>query len=202
VRLRFDGSILGVGTEQGTRLVAGMWSQSPFGPIADVMVERADGRRLLIAPNPDVAEFIAATYRFDEIRIEAADVIVSAGRRSLATESLHLTADVGRRSAVGWLLRAVPGVVARSPAWSRAIGPVARLVRPGVRTTGTAGGGRREFYCPTDERLVTGVRAVLDGIDLGALRPVSPPVSFGFGSAPVRPSLVSLTTVIELAPGQ
>ncbi len=67
---RFDGAIAGLGTASGTRLVVGMWPVSPFGPIADLMIERPDGHRLLIAPEQPVADFIAATYRFDEVRVE------------------------------------------------------------------------------------------------------------------------------------
>ncbi|PAZ09762.1 hypothetical protein CLM62_44450 [Streptomyces sp. SA15] len=49
-RLRFDGSIAGMGTSSGTRLVLGHWQRSPFGPFSDVMIERADGERLFGAP--------------------------------------------------------------------------------------------------------------------------------------------------------
>lgn len=69
--LRFDGVIAGLGTDSGTRLVVGMWSASPFGAIADVMIEDAGGHRTLLAPRQEVADFIAATYVFDEIRVEA-----------------------------------------------------------------------------------------------------------------------------------
>jgi hypothetical protein len=33
------------------------------------MIERADGHRVLLAPTRAVGEFVAATYRFDEVRI-------------------------------------------------------------------------------------------------------------------------------------
>jgi hypothetical protein len=89
--------------------------------------------------------------------------------------SVQLEADLGRRTVARWALRFAPRRVAASPRWGRGIGPVARLVRPGVR-------------------------AVLDSVDLGALHAVDPPVRFGFGSAPKRPSLVHLTTVIEPSP--
>ena len=67
--MRFDGWILGVGTSSGTRVVVGHWPRSPFGPVSDVMVEHADGHRLLLAPQPAVAEFIATTYTFDQITL-------------------------------------------------------------------------------------------------------------------------------------
>jgi hypothetical protein len=46
----FDGWIAGLGTTSGTRIVLGHWPRSPFGPISDVMLERGDGHRLLVAP--------------------------------------------------------------------------------------------------------------------------------------------------------
>src|SRR5699024_877194 len=67
-RQRFRGHIAGVGTEEGTRAVVGIWARSPLGAFADVMVERSDGHRLLLAPSAGVADFVAGTYRFDEIR--------------------------------------------------------------------------------------------------------------------------------------
>ena len=74
--MRFDGWILGVGTSSGTRVVVGHWPRSPFGPVSDVMVEHPDGHRLLLAPQPAVAEFIATTYTFDQITL----VPVTVGR--------------------------------------------------------------------------------------------------------------------------
>ena len=50
-------------------MVVGHWPRSPFGPVSDVMVEHPDGHRLLLAPQPAVAEFIATTYTFDQITL-------------------------------------------------------------------------------------------------------------------------------------
>jgi hypothetical protein len=197
VRLRFEGSIVGIGSEAGTRLILGIWSQSPFGEIVDIMVEYPGGHRMLIAPDVGVAEFIAGTYRFEEVRIEMTSAAIDRDRCTVTSETLRLIAGVGGRTSVGWMLQLVPGAIARSPRWCRAMDPVVRLVRPGVRTAGTAGGGRREFYCATDEHSVTSLQAVLDGNDLGGLRPVRPPVRFGFGSAPTKPSIVQVTTIID-----
>ena len=68
-RLRFSGWIAGLGTASGTRLVIGHWPISPFGPVSDVMVESAGGHRLLLAATPELAEFVAATYRFDSVDV-------------------------------------------------------------------------------------------------------------------------------------
>ncbi|MGW5372453.1 hypothetical protein ACWES4_30080, partial [Streptomyces sp. NPDC004011] len=61
--LRFDGWIAGAGTSSGTRLVLGHWLRSPFGPFSDVMLERADGHRLLLAPTPETARTRCASGR-------------------------------------------------------------------------------------------------------------------------------------------
>ena len=193
---RFDGWIAGCGTSSGTRLVLGMWAASPFGPIADVMIERPDGHRILVAPTEPVADYIAATYTFDEVRVEPTALTVSGWRRVLTSQSLRVEMVGGRRTPIGVMLRAVPPRLARTRAWAWAIDPAASRLREGVHTVGTAGGGRREFYCALDEHSVTAVHARLDGEVLGTLSPVRPPVRFGFGSTPSLPSIVRVTTTI------
>lgn len=196
--LRFDGVIAGLGTDTGTRIVVGMWSASPFGAIADVMIEDAGGHRTLLAPRQEVADFIAATYVFDEIRVEA--IALREDDRSLivCSPSLRVELRLGRRTGVGRLLVLVPGPLRRARWWCRAIGPVARRLRAGVQIVGTAGGGRREYYCAADEHLIESAQASFDGFGLGRLRPVLPAVQFGFASAPPTPSAVRVTTLIDL----
>ena len=79
MRWRFDGWIAGLGTRSGTRIVLGHWPRSPLGAFSDVMVERPDGQRVLLAPSGAVAEFVGGTYRFDEVR--TVPVEVTAGAR-------------------------------------------------------------------------------------------------------------------------
>ena len=129
---RFDGWIAGLGTVSGTRIVIGRWRRSPFGSFTDVMIEDATGHRGLIAPRPEVAEFVAATYIFDSV--EVAHVGVTAKRREWAVSAgpLHVAFELGRRAALGHLLRAVPPVLARNRAWVRATDWPARRLMPGV----------------------------------------------------------------------
>ncbi|MEW2068088.1 hypothetical protein [Streptomyces sp. NPDC007346] len=201
-RLRFDGWIAGVGTSSGTRLVVGHWPRSPFGAFSDVMVERPDGERVLLAPTRPVADFVAATYRFD--RIEVVPVAVTGSLSGsgaiwlVEAGTLRLRLRAGRRSALGLLLAAVPAPLVRSPLWAALCDVPARLLMPGVRTLGRAGPGRREWYGARDLRPVLAAHAVLDGVDLGPLAPLDPPVAFGFGSAPRTPSLVRVTTTVEV----
>ncbi len=151
-------------------------------------------------PTAEVAEYIAATYSFDEIRVEPTALSVTGGRWVLSSSPLRVEIVASGRTPVGALLRLVPRPLARARWWTHAIGPIAARMRDGVRTVGTAGGGRREYYCALDERRLSAVHARLAGEVLGELRPVSPPVRFGFGSTPSVPSLVRVTTTIVRGP--
>ncbi|WP_433796151.1 hypothetical protein [Actinoplanes sp. CA-252034] len=197
VRWRFDGWIAGMGTTGGTRLVVGHWPGSPFGPVTDVMVERPDGHRLLLAETAELAGFVAETYSFDEVRVVPITVDRSPRDWTVSAGPLQLRFTTGGRGMLGNLLHAVPVPLAQNLLWVRLIDLPARLLR-GVRTFGSAGNGRREWYAVRDLHHVTAAGAVLDGADLGDLAPVDPPVRFGFGSAPRSPALVRITTTVEV----
>ncbi|WP_127125323.1 hypothetical protein [Georgenia sp. SYP-B2076] len=197
-RLSFGGHIAGLGTAEGTRIVLGHWPRSPFGPFADVMAERADGHRILLAPDARIGAFVSATYRFDEVRTVPVVVDSTGPRWHARAGPLDLVFTVGSRTWLGRLLRCVPGPLAASPAWARAVGPAARVLLPGVSTIGTAGGGRREWYGARDERRVVDARTTWGGTDLGTLTAVTPPPRFGFSSTPSRPSLVTVVSTVEL----
>ncbi|MEQ3552463.1 hypothetical protein WIS52_18470 [Pseudonocardia nematodicida] len=196
---RFDGWISGLGTRSGRRVVIGHWPHSPLGPFTDVMTEDARGHRTLLAPTDEVADFVRATYTFDDVvvvpvrhtRYDVGDV------HAVVAGPLEVTWRVGERTALGRLLRLVPARLATDPRWLSGIDPVARRLLPGVRTVGSAVGGRREFYGARDLHRIAGARVRWDGADAGGLAPVDPPVRFGFGSAPPTPSHVRITTLVE-----
>lgn len=198
MRWRFDGEIAGLGEAGGMRVVIGRWQASPFGAFADVMVELPDGHRMLLAPTAPVADFVAATYVFDEVL--RTPVLVQAGRHAwlVETDQLELGFVVGRRTPVGRLLRVVPPRVTRSTWFATAADPFARLALRGVRTRGPTGDGRREWYGARDVRRIESMRGRWHGREIGALAAVDPPVRFGFGSTPTTPSVVSVTTTVEL----
>ena len=130
-----------------------------------------------------------ATYTFDEVRLVPVQVRVDAPVWRVSAGPLELTFTAAGRPPLGWLLRAVPAAVAASPAWASAVDPVARVLLPGVRTRGSAGGGRREWYGARDLHRIVSMHGSWDGADLGDLAPVDPPARFGFSSTPTRPSL-------------
>jgi hypothetical protein len=197
-RSRFDGQIAGVGSSSGTRVVVGHWLRSPFGRFADVMVETTAGHRVLLAPDERVRDFVAATYSFDELRLEPVTVDATEPRWVVRAPSLELTLDVGGRTPLGRALRLVPRRLAASPAWCTVTDPVARLLLDGVRTRGSAGDGRTEWYGATQVRTITSLAGLFDGADLGSLADVDPPCRFGFSSTPRRPSVTDLVTTVEV----
>jgi len=192
----FTGRIAGLGTTSGVRLVIGMWETTPFGPFADVMLEEPSGRRILLAPTDEIADFIAATYTFDEVRVAPVTFRRTTDRVTLSAQRLSLAFGVGSISPLGRLLRMVPPAFATNTTWLRAIDLIARVLVPGVRTAGSANAGRREFYGVTRARTITDAAATWQDRDLGSLAPLWPPVRFGFSSAPSHPQIVDVTTTI------
>lgn len=164
------------------------------------MVERLGGHRILLAPSAEVATYVADTYRFDEVLVVPVAVAADGPWWHVAAGPLELRLAVGRRPAVGMLLRAVPRPLATRVAWIRAAGLAARLALPGVRTHGTAGNGRREFYGALDLRRIAAAGVLWNGADQGPLAPVDPPVRFGFGSTPAQPSVVRIVTLVSHPP--
>jgi len=192
----FTGRIAGLGTTSGVRLVIGMWETTPFGPFADVMLEEPGGHRILLAPTDEIADFIATTYTFDEVRVAPVTFRRTTAGVTLSAPRLSLTFGVGSISPLGRLLRIVPPAFATNTTWLRTIDPIVRLLVPGVRTAGSANAGRREFYGVTRAHTITDAAATWRDRDLGSLAPLWPPVRFGFSSAPPSPQIVEVTTTI------
>ena len=89
-----------------------------------------------------------------------------------------------------------------SPGWLTLVNPAAAMIMNGVRTRGTAGNGRTEFYGAYDVRALTAVEGRWRGAELGRLARVEPPVRFGFGSTPAAPAVTSLVTTIRFGPAE
>lgn len=192
----FTGHIAGFGTSSGVRIIVGTWDESPYGAFADVMVEDASGHRTLLAARQAIADFVVSAYSFDEVRVEP--VSVERGDEwSVHTRSLQLRFTPGRRLWVAPFLGLVPSPVRRTATWAKACNPVASRLVPGVRTYGSAGNGRTEWYAATDVRRLVNARATWEGEELGDLRPVEPAVRFGFASAPATPTLTRLTSYVR-----
>jgi len=176
--------------------VVGIWQESPFGPFADVMVQHPSGHRQLLAPTPEVAGFIAATYTFDDVTEVDLSARLGHGTLEVNAGPLAISARLGGRALLGRMLRAVPRRLAVHPGWLHAISPVAGILSSGSRTSGSAGSGRREYYGVSDLHNITSAVVSWDGVDAGALAPVRPAVTFGFSSVPPRPGIARVRTTV------
>ena len=194
---RFEGRIAGLGSTSGVRVVVGWWHRTPWGEFADVMVEDAAGHRVLLAPDRQVAELLDHTYEFDEVVTAPVQVLSRSRTVRVHGHGLDLGFTIGRRTSLGGLLGLVPRRLATSPRWLALIDPAARRILSGVRTKGSAGAGRTEFYGAYGLRGIDGLFGSWRGTDLGTLAPVEPPVRFGFGSTPSQPVVTSLVTTIR-----
>ncbi len=197
----FRGHIAGVGSQSGLRAVVGIWDESPFGAFADAMVELPSGRRLLLAPRQEIADFIQATYTFDEVLLVPVRThwgTAAGGRGVLTVDAgpLRLSASIGRRTRMGRLLALVPRALAVHPVWLTLINPLAGALIPGVKTAGTAAPGRREFYGVTGLHPIARASIFWEGHDAGHLAKIVPAVRFGFSSVPASPTLASVQTTI------
>ena len=197
IRERFTGHIAGVGSTSGIRVVVGHWDDGPWGPFADLMVEDAVGHRVLVAPDEQTREFVTATYSFDEHLTEPVEVTDGPDGWRVRSRSLALDLTLGRSTPLGRVLSLVPSRVATAPAWCTVSDPIARVALRGVRTRGTAGRDRREWYGATSVRAVTAISGSWRGTDLGKLADVDPPCRFGFSSTPRRPSVTDVVTTVE-----
>ena len=177
----------------------GRWPESPFGSFADAMVETRDGHRTLLAPTDVVADFVSATYNFDDVRIEPIWVDATSTQWRVDSPSLQLNIGIGGRRPIGVLLRPVPTRVLASTAWATMCNPVARVLMRGVRTKGQARTGRTEWYGALDVHAVVDIDGRFDGQRLGDLALVEPPCHFGFSSTPRRPSVTTVVTTVEYA---
>lgn len=188
-RWELDGVIAAAGFASGDRIVVGHWWSSPVGPLTDVMWATRDGERVLLSPDERASAFIEAVYRFDRAEVVPFSEAAGGERfvRARAGElEVEITAGAGWRipgSSAAWFVRAVQG-------------PVARLTM-GVRTYGVSPTGVREWYRAAVWRPVTFARARLRGVDLGALRPVEPPLGVGVSDPPRRPSIVRVSPLLE-----
>jgi hypothetical protein len=192
VQLR--GTISSCGFESGDRFVVGWWERSPIGPTVDVMWARADGTRVLLAPDERAAAFVSSVYEFDETRVVPFVEVASASPSELHLEAgpVRLRLNAGPR--VLWL--------PPRPLWlTRWIErPIGRVLL-GVRTWGAGPTGVQEWYQAHGLRWIHSAAAELDGHDLGGSRPLHPPCRFGFSESPRRPSIVEVRPTLRVPEG-
>jgi len=188
VRYSLRGVIASGGFTSGHRVVIGDWSETPIGPMVDVMWCDPHGRRTLFAPDAGVARFIEAVYQFDDVVVAPFTATGNgwAVRIELADRMVELVAGPGWRIPVG------------RPAWfTRLVEAPLGHALLGVRTYGTSPSGVREWYRADASRPVQCGFGRLAGQSLGRLALEWEPALFGFSEPPSRASLVEVRPLLE-----
>ncbi|HYO04284.1 MAG TPA: hypothetical protein VET27_21400 [Mycobacterium sp.] len=154
-RLAFTGHIAGLGTG-----------------IGDVMVQTADGERILLAPTEQIAEFVSSTYTFDSTEIGPVSAQHTVDGFSVSAPGLDVAGRLGGPAV---------GAATACDRADVAAGHRSRRVPadPRVRTAGSAGKGRREYYGVRRTRRIADVDGTFRGVDLGGLAPLYPPSASG-----------------------
>jgi len=197
-----EGTIAATGFASGDRFVVGLWDDGPLGPMIDVMWARPDGHRVLIAPDERVARFVGGIYEFDEVEVVAMTHRRSGNAVHVEAGDVQLELRGGRANPI-FALR--PKFLRRSPLWVRIedlifrplIGMFVIRGAGGVRAYGRTTSGLREWYCVDAYRGLVSARGTVAGRDLGDMRPLDPPVRFGFSEFPRVPALVDCAPVLE-----
>jgi hypothetical protein len=163
--------------------VIGAWHRSPVGAFADVMWGTPDGARILLSPDERAERFITAVYEFDQVVQTSIEVRASESSVWVSAPPLEVRLDAGP----GWR---IPGP---RPLWfTRWVeGPIARVAM-GVDTYGVSPTGVAEWYQASVWRPVVSGWARRDGVDLGPIGPLDPPMGVGFTDPPARPSIVTV----------
>lgn len=188
-RYELEGVICSAGFAPGDRFVIGHWGRSPIGPMTDVMWAQPDGRRVLLAPRRDIADFVATVYSFDSVELVPVEVEFDGRRLDLTAGDVLLT----MRAGPGWRL---PFGRLR-PAWfTRWVEGAVAWPLMGVRTFGVGPTGIHQWYRAHEYRPLVEARAVVAGTHLGPMQPFDTPVAFGFSGPPRRPSMVRLQSVL------
>mgnify|MGYP006101231725 FL=1 len=186
--IRIRGSISSIGFPDGNRFVIGHWLSSPIGQFADVMWGTPDGKKILLAKNERIANFVSAIYDFDETRI--GDIQIHSDGRS--TSALGLGLDIKLQ---GGLTR---GFIPPRPLFFTRFfeSPIASSLM-GVQTFGTSSRGVKEWYQARKWRWVRSGSASLDGYDLGPASPFDKPIGVGFSEPPRKPAIVDIQVTIR-----
>jgi len=201
-RVRLKGTIAATGFASGDRFVVGLWDDGPLGPMIDVMWARPDGRRVLLAPDQRVARFVGGIYEFDEVQVAPMTHRRDGNTLHVKADDVRLALRGGRPNRI-FNLR--PKFLRRSPLWVRiedlVFRPlVGRFVLRGagsVRAYGRTKSGLREWYCVDAYRSLIAATGTVGGRDLGDMRPLDPPVRFGFSEFPRVPALVDCAPLLE-----
>ena len=186
--LIFRGRITSVGFDCGNSIVIGDWNESPLGNFRNIMWSKPDGKRVLLSPSQEHADFVSSLYSFDEVSMTVFDTTREKRGIKVCTEQLSISVFWGFR-----LLIPVP-----RPLWfiSTVENFFGKMIF-GSSTYGIARDGSKEWYSIRGISRVISAEARLLGQDLGMMTQTDFPKKFGFSSPPKIPSSIEVHSHID-----
>ena len=183
----FKGRISSCAFTSGDRVVIGDWHESPLGRFTDIMWANKDGKRTLVAPNQDVADYVNSMYEFEETIIE--DISINNSERQLSLNSATMNFEL--KWDKGW-----PIPFKRSLFFIATVELFFAKLFFGTKTHGTTNNQRKEWYAIDRVSKIKSASGRINGQDLGDMTNMSP-CKFGFSEAPKKPSSCEVRTHIQ-----
>ena len=186
--LIFDGQIFSSGFESGDRIVIGNWKYTPFGKFTDIMWAKPDGKKVLIAPNQKLIDFISSMYEFDEYIISSFSIEEKSNQILIKSDQIVCELEWSKGIKIPF----------RRPLWFiSSLEYIVAFIFFRTKTNGLTNDGRQEWYAIEKVSNLSSAKASINGKDLGKMTNFEPKATFGFSEPRKRPSAVELKSHIE-----
>ena len=185
---KFDGRISSSGFASGDRIVIGDWLNSPLGTFTNVMWAQPDGKRVLLSPSKEHAEYVSQLYNFEEVNV--VEVNVARHRRGIDVTAGPLSVSYRSKRGLAFPLPRPRWFIATVENWFAG-------VLFGTKTYGLPCNGLREWYCIGGLSSISSAKASQNGVDLGQMKPFEGTACFGFSEPPKKPSSARVRSMIE-----
>lgn len=185
---KFDGRISSSGFESGDRIVIGDWLNSPLGTFTNVMWAQPDGKRVLLSPSEEHAEYVSQLYNFEEVNV--VEVNVKRHRRGIDVTAGPLSVSYRWKRGLAFPLNRPRWFIATVENWFAGF-------LFGTKTHGLTCNGLREWYCIRGLSSLCSAEASQNGVDMGDMKPFEITACFGFSEPPKKPSSARVRSMIE-----
>ncbi len=182
----FKGRITSSAFSSGDRIVIGDWMESPMGRFTDIMWADTAGKRILIAPTKEIADYVNSMYTFEETIIEEINIQNFERELQLESPSMKINLKWDR----GW-----PIPFKRSLLFIATVELFFAKLFFGTKTHGVTNNGRKEWYAIDRVSKITTGTAEINNKNLGEITDMTP-CKFGFSDAPKKPASCEVRTHI------
>ena len=185
---KFEGRISSSSFSSGDRIVVGDWISSPLGSFINIMWARPDGKRILISPSKNCADYVSTIYSFEEVIILPIDINRKDKKIEINALDLSIIFEWGISAHIPF----------KRPKWF--ISTIEYLVGNiifGTKTHGKTKDGRKEWYMIREISMISKAYGRFKGESFGRMENNTEASRFGFSEPPKRPMSVLVNSLIE-----